>query len=106
MARKKVVERGPMYRALEEPYIDAVRVPPGGEVEYFGLPGSKLEPINDEAEEVVKQVDAIEKAYNQGKLNADQRRSALRSLSDELNEVDPKRAPRANFDEPLSDAER
>lgn len=96
----------PLYRALEESYVSGRLVPAQGEVAYDGLPGAHLEPINDAAEAVVKQVEAIEKGFRKGVLDADQRRAALASLSDELNGVTQEGRRRPNYDEPLSDAER
>lgn len=108
MARKQVQATGPIYRALEDSFIDGVLVRAGQETPvYHGLPGKALEPVNAEAEEVVKQVEALEKAHAKGKLNEEQFRAAKLSLSNELNEVDTdKRRRPANYDEPLSDAER
>ena len=102
-------QNAPLYRALVDSYIDGVLVKggSGAEVEYWGLPGANLEPANAAAESVAKQVEAIEKAHHQGKLDKDQRRAALASLSDELNEVNPSfRRTRPDYDEPLTDAER
>jgi len=108
MARKQVQATGPIYRALEDSFIDGVLVRAGQETPvYHGLPGKALEPVNAEAEAVVKQVEALEKAHAKGKLTAEQFRDAKLSLSNELNEVDTdKRRRPANYDEPLSDAER
>jgi hypothetical protein len=108
MARKQVQATGPIYRALEDSFIDGVLVRAGQETPvYHGLPGKALEPVNAEAEAVVKQVEALEKAHAKGKLTPEQFRDAKLSLSNELNEVDTEKRRRpANYDEPLSDAER
>lgn len=110
MAKTSKNSEAPRYRALARSFIDGEIVGPGerqDEVDYYGLPGSNLEPVNDAAKKVASQVQAIEKAYHQKKLNADQRRDALASLSDELNEVAAKASRfRTDYDEPLSDAER
>ena len=110
MARKIARnENTPRYTANVDSFIDGVLVRGGSgeEVEYFGLPGRNLDPANAAAEAVVKDVEAIEKAHHQGKLDKDQRRAALASLSDELNEVNPnQRRTNSDYDEPLSDAER
>lgn len=100
----------PRYRVLEKSVIDGVMAGPGeknDEVEYWGLPGANLEPINEEAKKNAAAAEAIEKAFHKGVLDADKRREALTSLSNELNEVNPQfRRYRADYDEPLSDAER
>lgn len=96
----------PRYKALQESYVGGRLVAVGQEVDYQGLPGNALAPVNGAAESVVKQVNAIEKAHKQGKLDGDQRRAALASLSDELNGVQPDGRERPDYDEPLSDAER
>lgn len=100
----------PRYRVLVLSNIDGVMAGPGlqtTEVDYWGLPGSNLEPINAAAKKNASDAEAIEKAFHKGVLNADQRRAALSSLSDELNEVNPQaRRFRADYDEPLSDVER
>lgn len=110
MAKKQTSAEAPRYTVLETSYIDGVLAGPTQavkEVEYWGLPGANLEPINDAAKKNAADAEAIEKAYHKGVLTADQRRSALASLSDELNEVNPTlRRTRPDFDEPLSDAER
>lgn len=101
---------GPLYTVIENSYIDGVLAGPSHqvkEVTYWGLPGTNLQPINAAAKKNAADAEAIEKAFHKGVLNADQRRSALASLSDELNEVNPTaRRVRADYDEPLSDAER
>jgi hypothetical protein len=99
----------PVYRALVDSFIDGVLLKGGSgkEVEYWGMPGANLEPVNDAAKKVAQQVEAIEKAHHKGMLDKDQRRAALASLSDDLNEVNPaSRRVRPDYDEPLSDAER
>lgn len=100
----------PRYKVLSASYIDGVLAGPNlptTEVDYWGLPGSNLEPINAPAKKNAADAEAIEKAFHKGVLNADQRRAALASLSDELNEVNPTaRRTRPDYDEPLSDAER
>lgn len=110
MAKRTSNTEAPRYKALVRSAIDGVMVGPGEkteEVEYWGLPGSNLEPLNGPAKKNAADAEAIEKAFHKGVLNSDQRRAALSSLSDELNEVNPQtRRFRADYDEPLSDAER
>lgn len=106
-ARKESAEKaGPLYRAIEDSHIDNKVIPAGGTVTYYGLPGSKLAPVNAEAKARKKAVHAIR---TDAKLDAEEKAEKLRALSDEYNgveAVDPYGEGEAFIDEPLPDAER
>jgi hypothetical protein len=84
-----VVEEGPRYQVLTDSYIDNVLYgptqPAGDKVTYYGLPGSQLRPLNDEAR---ARKQAVRDIRTKSDLGPDEKAEALRALSDEYNGVE------------------
>jgi hypothetical protein len=87
--RAIVQEEGPQYQVLEPSFIDNVlygpNEPAGDKVTYYGLPGSKLRPLNEAAKARKQQVRDIR---TDPELDADEKAAALKELSDEFNGVE------------------
>lgn len=99
-------EEGPLYRVLTDSFIENKLVAAGGTVVYYGLPGSQLEPLNEEAKSRKTQVRDIRV---DDKLDAETKQAAFEALSDEWNGIDDAddfEAGEAGLDKPLPDADR
>lgn len=84
-ARQAASEEGPRYRALADSYIDNVYYTAGKELVYYGVPGSQLLALNEEAKARKRAVRDIRLDKD---LDADGKLEALRELSDEWNGVE------------------
>lgn len=76
---------GPRYLVLEASQIDNKLVAAGEEITYYGMPGSKLKPVNGEAKSRKQEVHDIR---TDASLTDDERGQALADLSDEWNGVE------------------
>lgn len=83
-ARQAQAVAGPRYRLLEDSVFDGGLVKAGKEITYYGLPGSALLALNDEAKERKRAVRDIRLDTD---LDADGKALALKELSDEWNGV-------------------
>jgi hypothetical protein len=83
---------GPRYRLLEDSVLDGGLVRAGKEITYYGLPGTALLAINDEAKDRKRQVRDIRTDPD---LTAEQKQAAFKELSDEWNGVE--RVDELNF---------
>ncbi len=84
-----LTDQGPLYEVLSLSQIDNQLVGPGTatpQVVYFGLPGSNLRALNDEARSRKGQVRDI----RNGKGTPEQKQVALTALSDAWNGVEKK----------------
>lgn len=84
-ARAVAYEEGPRYRVTAESFINDALQPVNKEVTYYGLPGSALYPLNDEARARKVAVRDIKKNPD---LDAEGKVAALRELSNEWNGVE------------------
>jgi hypothetical protein len=101
-ARVSKAEEGPLYRLLKDSIIDNALKPAGAEVVYYGLPGSALYPINDEAKARKIEVRDIRR---DNELDDEEKAEALKALSDEWNGVEAKDefAESDDFDDDFAD---
>ena len=83
-ARAAAAQQGPLYRALADSFIDNVYVKQGQTVVYYGLPGSQLLALNDEAKERKR---AVRDIRLDSDLDVAGKAAALKELSDEWNGV-------------------
>lgn len=84
---QRTASSGALYQAKTTVYIDGRMVPPGETVEYDGLPGDNLIPLNAKAKAAAKKNKDLRKAQYEGDTPEERyaaRQEALREADNEL----------------------